>query len=85
MEEMVKSKAPYYQMIGTVIGFAIAQLFVTQLHLPILGWFIGGTIMALSANYAFPLQKPRSHVSAVGLSLLLGAIISAVMNLTQRL
>ncbi len=79
------SKQGLYCMAGTIVGFGIAQLFGGPLHQPIIGWFIGGTIMALTANYSFPPPKQRSHVVTVGLSLALGVVIMAVMNFMPKL
>lgn len=71
----------YYHILGTIIGFAIAQLLSQRFQAPVVGWFIGGTIIALSANYSFPPKTSRSHALNITLSILVGVAVSAIMNL----
>jgi hypothetical protein len=76
----MSSSSKYYHIVGTIIGFAIAQLMAIRFHAPIIGWFVGGTIIALSASYSFPQKTPRSHALNITLSILVGVATSAIMN-----
>lgn len=76
------TKNPFYHIIGSAVGVLIAQLLSEKAGQPIIGWFIGGTVLTLSAQL-FMSSTKRSPLQIAPYSLLGGVVISALIALVH--